>query len=74
MIAFCDHPSNEVLLLEPGGSPRVLTGSPDLRYGDLRLHPAGRLLLAALVLAIPTVLMGGTLPAAARSTCSWVAR
>ncbi|OYO00877.1 peptidase [Enemella evansiae] len=46
VIAFCDHPSNEVLLLEPGGSPRVLTGPPDLRYGDLRLHPAGRLLLA----------------------------
>lgn len=46
VVAFSDHPSGRVFLIEAGGTPRPLTESADLRYGDLRLWPAGRLVLA----------------------------
>lgn len=46
VVAHCDYPSQAVILREPGREPRRLSEGGELRYGNLRLYPNGRLLLA----------------------------
>lgn len=47
VLVYCDDTDRRVKLRSPDGTVRALTsGDPDLRYGDLRVHPELPLVLA----------------------------